>query len=89
MSSVERDAHPLLPPPPTADVRPSSILDEIKRLVSAPNPWLTSEEAAEFLRMNHSEFKALAARGDIPRHELRPNRYRYHAPELTEWLLRR
>jgi hypothetical protein len=37
--------------------------------------------------MNHSVFKAMAARDEIPRHEVRPNRYRYYAPELTKWLL--
>ncbi len=72
---------------PIADINSPAVVDAIRRLILAPNVWLTSEEAAEFLRMNHSEFKALAAAGKIPRHEIRANRYRYHAPELTEWLL--
>lgn len=53
------------------------------------SPWMDSEEAAAFLGMNHSEFKTRAAKGEILRHEQRPNRYRYHASELNDWLWRR
>ena len=50
---------------------------------------MKTEEAANFLRINHSSFKEMAARDEIPRHEITPNRYRYYAPELTDWLLSR
>lgn len=66
-----------------------AILEGVARLVGGPGPWMDSKEAAEFLRMNHSVFKEMAAKDEIPRHEVRPGRYRYYAPELTEWLLAR
>jgi hypothetical protein len=50
---------------------------------------MKAEEAADFLRMNHSSFKEMAGGDEIPGHEITPNRYRYYAPELTDWLLSR
>ena len=49
--------------------------------------WMTAAEAAEFLRFTPNRFRALAAEGGIPRHRVSPGRFRYYAPELTEWLL--
>jgi hypothetical protein len=50
---------------------------------------MTAEKAADFLRLNHSEFKRLTAAGELPRRTTTPSRYRYYAPELTDWLLPR
>ena len=55
---------------------------------------MDAQKAAEFLDMNYSEFRRVSSQ--IPRHQLpegrgqglRP-RYRYYAPELTEWMLSR
>jgi hypothetical protein len=49
--------------------------------------WMTADEAAEFLRFTPGRFRTLAACGEIPRHRISPGRFRYYAPELTEWLL--
>ena len=49
-------------------------------------PWLNADEAAEFVGMERTEFKRLAACGEIPRHALTERRFRYYAPELTDWL---
>lgn len=38
--------------------------------------------------VRHFEVKELAA-GQIPRNEFGERRFRYYAPELAEWLLRR
>jgi hypothetical protein len=50
---------------------------------------LEAPEAAAFLKLNLSEFKRLAAGGEIPRHKTTDNRYRYYAYELLDWLLAR
>ncbi len=50
---------------------------------------LEAPEAAAFLKLNLSEFKRLAAAGEIPRHKTTDNRYRYYAYELLDWLLAR
>lgn len=57
--------------------------------VAVNRQWMTAEQAAEFLGINHSEFKRLAAAGEIPRHSVQGRCYRYNAHELTNWLLSR
>ena len=48
-------------------------------------PWLNADEAAAFIGMERTEFKRLAACGEIPRHAITERRFRYYAPELTDW----
>jgi hypothetical protein len=53
--------------------------------------WMNSKRAAAFLDMREDEFKRIAPR--LPRHPIpredgtRTRRFRYYAPELTEYLL--
>lgn len=62
--------------------------------MAAGRTWMNSEECAAFLSMNRDEFGKVAK--TIPRHPLPPKqpgtvsrRYRYYAPEVTEWLISR
>ena len=50
---------------------------------------MSPKEAARFLDMREDEFRRIASQLPEGRGEgLRP-RYRYYAPELTEWMLGR
>ncbi len=48
---------------------------------------MNAAEAADFLRLSLSQFKALAAAGEIPRHQIGERRYRYVRRELIEYVL--
>ena len=50
---------------------------------------MDAKEAAAFLKIAETEFRRLAASGDIPRHRTSRGRYRYYAYELLDWLLER
>ena len=77
--------------------RPTSLLSTLDRLaetMAESRSWMDSEQCARFLSMNRDEFGKVAK--TIPRHPLPPKRpgtfsrrYRYYAPEVTEWLLGR
>ena len=48
--------------------------------------WFTAEEAARYLRLNLNDFYALAASGEIPRHQFGAGRqWRYFREELRDW----
>ncbi len=69
-----------------------AILEEVSRLARAMadgREWMDYKQAAAFLGYSESVFKALASRGEIPRHRFSEGGWRYHAPELTRWLLER
>jgi len=48
--------------------------------------WMDAEEAAAYLNYPLGTFKALAGRGELPRHK-RGAGYRYKREELDQWLL--
>ena len=52
---------------------------------------MDAEEAAAYLNYPLGTFKALAGRGELPRHELPRHKrgagYRYKREELDQWLL--
>jgi excisionase family DNA binding protein len=48
--------------------------------------WMDAEEAAAYLNYPLGTFKALAGRGEIPRHK-RGAGYGYKGEELDRWLL--
>jgi excisionase family DNA binding protein len=48
--------------------------------------WMDSQEAAAYLNYPLGAFKALAGRGELPRHK-RGAAYRYKREELDQWLL--
>lgn len=56
-----------------------------------PLPWdrliLRAPEAAEFLKIPESTFKA--ARGEFERHRLTDGTYGYYVYDLLDWLLAR
>jgi hypothetical protein len=69
-------------------------LDRLAETMAEGRAWMDSEECAAFLSMNRDEFGKVAK--TIPHHPLPPKRpgttsrrYRYYAPEVTEWLLGR
>jgi hypothetical protein len=77
--------------------RPTGLVTAIERLadtMAEGKAWMSAKEAAKFLDMRDDEFRRIASQ--LPRHQLpdgrgeglRP-RYRYYAPELTEWMLAR
>ena len=48
--------------------------------------WMDAEEAAAYLNYPLGTFKALAGRGELPRHK-RGAGYRYKREEIDHWLL--
>ena len=60
-------------------------LDRLASQMAEQRAWMDSKEAAEFLGLPLDEFRRLAP--TLPRHKISERRYRYYAPELTEWLL--
>jgi hypothetical protein len=77
--------------------KPTGLTAAIERLADAMaerRAWMDASQAAGFLGLSYDEFTRISSR--LPRHQLpegrgqglRP-RYRYYAPELTEWMLRR
>jgi hypothetical protein len=77
--------------------RPTGLTAAIERLadtMAESRAWMDAQKAAEFLGLSYDEFTRISSQ--LPRHplpegrgnRLRP-RYRYYAPELTEWILER
>lgn len=77
--------------------KPTGLTAAIERLadaMAAGRAWMDARQAAEFLGLSYEEFSRIGSH--VPRHQLpsvrgegiRP-RYRYYAPELTDWLLNR
>jgi hypothetical protein len=77
--------------------RPTGLTAAIERLADTRAEgcsWMDARQAAEFLGLSYDEFTRISSQ--LPRHPLpegrgsglRP-RYRYYAPELTEWMLGR
>ena len=77
--------------------RPTGLTAAIERLadtMAEGRSWMDARQAAEFLGLSYDEFTRISSQ--LPRHllpegrgsGLRP-RYRYYAPELTEWMLGR
>ncbi len=77
--------------------RPTGLVATLEKLAEAMaegRAWMSPKEAARFLDMREDEFRRISSQ--LPRHQLpqgrgeglRP-RYRYYAPELTEWMLGR
>ncbi len=50
---------------------------------------LRAPEAAEFLKIPQSTFKAAAARGEFERHRLTDGTYAYYVYDLLDWFLSR
>lgn len=48
---------------------------------------MNAREAADFLRLPHSEFRRIAP--TLPRHRLTERRFVYYRGELLDWLLAR
>lgn len=70
--------------------KPTGLVAALERLagqMAEQRAWMDSKEAAEFIGMPLDEFKRIAP--TLPRHKITDRRYRYYAPELTEWLLAR
>ena len=75
--------------------KPTGLTAAIEKLADAMaegRAWMGPRKAAEFLDMDYPEFKKIAPR--LPRHPIPreegpgpARRYRYYAPELTDWLL--
>lgn len=71
-----------------------AVLERLAEKMAEGRAWMSPEQTAEFLGLRWDEFRRIAAQ--IPRHPLpegrgnglRP-RYRYYAPEVTEWMLGR
>jgi hypothetical protein len=78
--------------------KPTGLTAALERLadtMAEGRAWMGPRKAAEFMDLRYDEFRKIAPQ--LPRHEipqdpraagLRP-RYRYYAPELTEWMLGR
>jgi hypothetical protein len=71
------------------------LVEAVRRFAEAigqQRTWMDAKAAADFLGMRWDEFRRDS--DEVPKHRLpdgresgvRP-RYRYYAPELTEWLL--
>lgn len=59
--------------------------NEISNFSSLKSEWMTSEEAAQFLRISAAQLRNLASNGKVPYHKLgRLNRY--HRGELQDLL---
>lgn len=88
-----RAGSPFSPLRDVTDLYPASAvveaLHKLAEAIATQRTWMKAEQAAEFLGVNHSEFKSLAAAGEIPRHSFQGKCYRYNAHELTAWLLAR
>jgi hypothetical protein len=69
-------------------------LDKLAEAMAEGRAWMDAHKAAEFLGLTYDEFTRISSQ--LPRHPLpdgrglglRP-RYRYYAPELTDWMLGR
>ena len=48
-------------------------------------PWLTTDEAAEYLKMSKDDLYHMAAAGEVPASKL-GRRWRFHRDKLDEWL---
>jgi hypothetical protein len=96
-SSPLRDAGPVqLHPGPGKPTGLVATLDRLAEAMAEQRSWMSPKEAARFLDMNDDEFRRIAPqlpRHPLPRRDGLPagarNRYRYYAPELTDWLLSR
>jgi hypothetical protein len=71
-------------------------LDKLAETMAEQRAWMGAKQAARFLDMSEDEFRRIAPQ--LPRHPLPRRdglsygfrmRYRYYAPELTDWLLSR
>lgn len=74
------------------EMEATTIINEVSRLAQAMadgREWMDYKQAAAYLGYSEPVFKALASKGEIPRHRFSVGGWRYHAPELTEWLLQR
>jgi excisionase family DNA binding protein len=54
----------------------------------ASTPWMTTSEAADYLRVPRGTFRQLTARGGPPRHR-EGRRLYFHRDELDAWMLER
>jgi len=72
------------------------LIEEIRNLPdkiseSSMNPWMTSKEAARYLRCSVSKLEDLTSAGMIPFHRLDPRSRRsarlYHCKELATYLV--
>lgn len=79
-------------PKTTAEIVAAAILDEVEHMARSlenSREVMNTKEAAEFLRMDISEFRRLSAAGQIPRHQISERRFLYVRSELLSWLLSR
>lgn len=93
--SLSHQAHttplPTLPGSPLEDILEAA--QTLAEAIAGEKLWLSPKEAARFLSMRDDEFRRIAPQ--LPRHPLPSRgsgekpRYRYYAPELTDWLLSR
>ena len=85
---VSATDHPDLPrlPADAAAIVAAASGDSITAARAGLLIWMDAEEAAAYLNYPLGTFKALAGRGEIPRHK-RGAGYRYEREELDQWLL--
>lgn len=67
-------------------------LDKLAEQMAENRAWMDAKECAAFLGVSYEDFTRFAHQ--IPRHPLpsargegRKPRYRYHAAEVTDWML--
>ena len=68
----------------------AAILEKVERAaeaLSSGREVMDAKQAADFLRINESEFKRMAP--GLPRHAVTERRYTYLRSELLAWLTRR
>ena len=55
----------------------------------SPDEWLTTEEAAAYLKKTPKAIEKVVSRGEIPKHYLTERGILFSRKELDEWLIGR
>ena len=68
---------------------PARILRKRVKMTSTHNPFLTTAEAADYLRLSRQFLEIARHRGDGPPYIKLSRAVRYHRPSLDQWMLER